>query len=81
MIPAVAKVFMNGRSQAIRLPKEFRFDTSEVYIVREDGRVIIYPKPKCFASREAVDAFFGSVHCPGFDLERVNAPPQDRDFF
>ena len=28
----IAKVFRNGRSQAIRLPKEFRVDTNEVYL-------------------------------------------------
>jgi antitoxin VapB len=81
MVRAIAKVFMNGRSQAIRLPKEFRFDTSEVYITREDGRVVIYPKPEGFVSRNEVDMFFGSVHCPGFDLERDNAPPPARDLF
>ena len=35
-----AKVFWSGRSQAIRLPKEFRFDTSEVRIQRS-GRALI----------------------------------------
>jgi len=38
-----AKVFSNGRSQAIRLPKEFRFNTSEVFIRKEEstGDVIL----------------------------------------
>jgi antitoxin VapB len=81
MIPAVAKVFMNGRSQAIRLPKEFRFDTSEVYVIRTADRIVIYPKPERFASRDEVDAFFSSVQCPGFELERDNAPPQKRELF
>jgi antitoxin VapB len=35
-----AKVFWSGRSQAVRLPKEFRFDGSEVKI-RRDGRAVI----------------------------------------
>jgi antitoxin VapB len=30
-----AKVFMNGHSQAVRLPKEFRFDSKEVYIKKQ----------------------------------------------
>ena len=38
-----AKVFWSGRSQAIRLPKEFRFDTSEVRIQREGRALIIEP--------------------------------------
>jgi antitoxin VapB len=43
---AKAKVFMNGRSQAIRLPKEFRVEGDEVYITKENGRIIIFEKPQ-----------------------------------
>ena len=39
-----AKVFPNGRSQAVRLPKEFQFATDEVYINRVDGVVMLFPK-------------------------------------
>jgi antitoxin VapB len=38
-----AKVFWSGRSQAVRLPKEYRFDDSEVRIRREGRRVILEP--------------------------------------
>ncbi|TLU54313.1 MAG: AbrB/MazE/SpoVT family DNA-binding domain-containing protein, partial [Chlorobium sp.] len=31
-MPATAKIFMSGRSQAIRLPKEYRFEGKEVFI-------------------------------------------------
>ena len=41
-----AKIFTNGRSQAIRLPKEYRFDESEVYINKIDEIVILIPKHK-----------------------------------
>jgi antitoxin VapB len=41
-----AKVFMNGRSQAIRLPKEFRVEGDEVYITKKDGKIIIFEKPQ-----------------------------------
>jgi len=34
---ATAKVFMNGRSQAVRLPKEFRFDDDEVIVKQSAG--------------------------------------------
>ena len=42
-----AKLFMNGRSQAVRLPAAFRFDTDEVYIRRDSvsGDVILSRKP------------------------------------
>jgi antitoxin VapB len=39
-----AKVFMSGRSQAVRLPKEYRFDTAEVYIRRTAEGVLLVPK-------------------------------------
>jgi len=41
-----AKVFISGRSQAVRLPKEYRFKGSEVYIKKEKGRVILSEKPQ-----------------------------------
>jgi antitoxin VapB len=63
-----AKVFMNGRSQAIRLPKEFRVNTNEVYITRADDRIIILPKPERFSSKK-------------FELNRDNDPPQFRELF
>jgi antitoxin VapB len=41
-----AKVFMSGRSQAVRLPKEYRFKTREVCIAKLDDMVILYPPKK-----------------------------------
>ncbi len=38
-----ARVFMTGRSQAVRLPREFRFDTDKVAIRREGRNVILSP--------------------------------------
>lgn len=43
----VAKVFKNGRSQAVRIPKEFRLDVDEVTIEREGEKLILTPhKPR-----------------------------------
>lgn len=39
-----AKIFENGRSQAIRLPKKFRFSDGEVYVNRVGEAVILLPK-------------------------------------
>ena len=39
-----AKLFKNGRSQAVRLPKEFRFEGEEVYIKKIDEFVVLIPK-------------------------------------
>ena len=42
-----AKIFATGRSQAVRLPLEFRFDVSEVFIRHDPttGDVVLSPKP------------------------------------
>lgn len=43
---ASAKVFKSGNSQAVRLPKEFRFDTEEVEIFRRGDEVVLREKSK-----------------------------------
>lgn len=77
-----AKLFKNGRSQAVRLPAEYRFDASEVYIRRdpETGDVILSRKPTTW------DGFFaalkGAAVPPDFlDAEERNQETQDRDPF
>ncbi len=40
----IAKVFRNGASQAVRLPREFRFDAEEVCIKRIGSAVLLFPK-------------------------------------
>lgn len=45
MNAATAKLFKNGRSQAVRLPKQFRFPGDEVYVTRQGEKVILAPKP------------------------------------
>ena len=53
-----AKLFMNGGSQAVRLPKECRFEGKEVYIKRIGSAVILYPKDDPWkAFRESLDMF------------------------
>lgn len=43
---AIAKLFMHGRSQAVRLPKEFRFEGNEVRVSKIGERVILEPLKK-----------------------------------
>ncbi|GAB4484117.1 MAG: AbrB/MazE/SpoVT family DNA-binding domain-containing protein [Anaerolineales bacterium] len=38
-----AKLFQNGKSQAVRLPKEFRFNSNRVYIKRVGNAVVLLP--------------------------------------
>ena len=61
-----AKIFISGRSQAVRLPKDFRFKGSEVYIKKEKGKVILSDKPnKTWA--ELFETFEGD---PDFGTQR-----------
>ncbi|MGH9563730.1 MAG: antitoxin [Terracidiphilus sp.] len=41
-----AKIFMNNRSQAVRLPKEFQFKAREVFIRKEGDQVILSARPQ-----------------------------------
>jgi antitoxin VapB len=72
-----AKLFTTGRSQAVRLPKEFRFSGKEVRIRRFGTGVLLEPMrvdvEKVFA---AIDAIGGSFMPEG----REQPPMQERDF-
>ena len=69
-----AKIFMNGRSQAVRLPKEYRFDCGEVFVEKQGDKVIIS------AAEPGWDEFFDTVSAFGDDFlsEREDSPPQER---
>jgi antitoxin VapB len=70
-----AKIFMNNRSQAVRLPKEFQFDTQEVFIRREGEDVILSPRPRDW------DAYLasGPVASDQFMEGVEDLPVQERD--
>ncbi len=63
-MPRFAKVFRSGNSQAVRLPKDFRFDGEEVEVSREGDAVILRPRrnaPTPWTSlRAAVDRGFSA---------------------
>lgn len=64
----VAKVFMTGRSQAVRLPKSCRFDTAEVVVRRVGHSVVLSPKDDDWAA--AVTSLFEGL-AQGADLKRA----------
>ncbi len=77
IMPHTAKVFMNGRSQAVRLPAEFRFSCREVYVERDGERVVLRPKPSGWD-----DFFARSSNVPDdFLNDRKDGPPQARELF
>jgi antitoxin VapB len=73
----VAKLFMSGRSQAVRLPKELRFEGTEVVARRFGKGVLLLPPDAPFQlMREALDEFE-----PGFTLERQQPAFEEREAF
>lgn len=54
-MPRTAKLFRNGRSQAVRLPAEYRFEGSEVYVRRDPatGDVILSRRPDSWEGAQA----------------------------
>jgi len=75
----LAKVFQNGRSQAIRIPKEFRVDTTEVYIEKVGDTLVIRPKKE-----NKWDIWFENLNefdTSGFMLDRVQPPLDNKELF
>ena len=53
-----AKLFTNGSSQAVRLPKEFRFNGTEVYVQKVGSSLMLVPKDKAWETfLEGIDEF------------------------
>ncbi len=69
-----AKIFQNGKSQAIRLPKEYRFRGSKVYVKRMGNAVILIPEQDSWQTLvESLEQFSDD-----FLAERLQPPTQDR---
>ncbi len=76
-----AKLFRNGRSQAVRLPSEFRFEGSEVYVRRDPatGDVILSRRPE---SWKGFFELMKTISVPeDFLADRNDKAPQKRDLF
>ena len=77
----IAKLFMNGRSQAVRLPSAFRFDCKEVFIRKDpvSGDIVLSRKPGSW------DDFFKLADTnevpQDYMADRENELPPDRDLF
>lgn len=73
-----AKVFMTGRSQAVRIPKRFRFKSPFVFVHQEGNSLVLSPPSESSPWKE----FFESHVCPDFALERDSAQAtQERELF
>ncbi len=54
----IAKIFINGRSQAVRLPKDYRLEGSEVYVKKIDDVVLLIPKNSAWKTLESSLNYF-----------------------
>lgn len=72
-----AKIFMNNRSQAVRLPKEFQFKTREVFIRKEGDEVILSARPKYWS--EVLASM--PVASENFMREVEDLPADERNLF
>jgi len=70
-----AKIFMNNRSQAVRLPKEFQFNTTEVFIRKDGSDVVLSPRPLDWSSYLGE----GPVASESFMQEVEHLPVQERE--
>ncbi len=71
----IAKLFTHGGSQAVRLPKEFRFDGTEVFVRRVGDDVVLSARAPAGVQSmiDALDAFDSGIR-----LERQQPGPQRR---
>ena len=82
---ATAKVFTNGNSQAIRLPKAFRVDVDEMWIARNEvtGEITLKPKDTETLRKRRLDALMATIAENPLpddflsDASRQNNPPQN----
>ncbi|HMN77713.1 MAG TPA: AbrB/MazE/SpoVT family DNA-binding domain-containing protein [Burkholderiaceae bacterium] len=72
MSAVITRVFMNGNSQAVRIPQEFRLDTSRVEIRRDEHGDLVIHAVAADRARAVLDAL------SGFDDELVTLLEEDR---
>lgn len=71
-----ARVFKSGNSQAVRLPKEFRFDVEQVEIFRRGNEIVLCEKP---TSASTIFDALASLPQDLFTENRNDTPPQQRE--
>ena len=78
-----AKIFKHGGSQAVRLPKEFRFEVDEVEVRKEGDAVILEPVRRRRRTPEEWKAFWARIDQLNAEdpfPAREQPQPQERDF-
>lgn len=68
-----AKLFMNGRSQAVRLPKGFRFEGEEVFVKKVGDAVVLLPREDSWST------LYGSLNAFSEDFMAERSQPDTQD--
>lgn len=76
--PVTARIFRNGRNQAVRIPVEMSFDTDTVLLEKRGDTLIVRPRYEPGWQRFFADP---SLVLPEDFEVGEDLPPQDRDFF
>lgn len=73
-----ARVFRNGRSQAVRIPAEYRFSADEVYVQRDarTGALTLSEKPP-LPSIPEIFRMLDEAGAADFEIERDPSPPRE----
>ena len=72
----IAKIFSNGRSQAVRLPKEYRLPGKDAYVRKFDNMILLFTKKDPWSHlAKSLDKF-----SEDFMLERVQLGPEKREW-
>lgn len=75
-MPHIAKVFQSGNSQAVRLPKDFRFSVDEVEVSREGDAVILRPRRNAPGPWASLRAAVARGFSPDFMAEGREQPEE-----
>jgi len=73
------KIFNNGNSQAIRIPKEYRFSGDEVYIKKVGTTVILFPKDRLWETH--LEGLYGFTDDFMADGRPPQGEQQEREWF
>ena len=77
-----ARVFMSGRSQAVRIPVEYRFASKEVFIRRnpQNGEIILSERPQHPSLVEIFEMIDAAGGAEELIQDRDTTPPQEREW-
>ncbi|WP_456401152.1 antitoxin [Persephonella sp.] len=75
------KIFKSGNSLAVRIPKDYQINTREVYIAKQDNKLVIFPQKEKWDVLFDILEELGEQESRNFLKERKQPKPQERELF